>query len=250
MQQCHTTSSTFGASNPFRPVNILKWVGGFESIFGLCYHPLAEFLQVLFKKPPWRRLWRNSITVCGFSPKYYQQPVVSSQPICSCFFPTGVWRFSFERIREQHFLQIFSFPNTQQHSQDSRLSLLGKDVLPLIRDQVLQKELGLGCLSGDACRFLPGLVSELPPLPAPSLWPWALYMLHSCPSSISISCLGGGCALQGSRSWTFSIMQCSRIDFHAAGRQQLGPVVGSVKLYIKLLFLLFRQEGERKSRER
>lgn len=64
---------TFGASNPFRPLNILKGGGGFESFFGLCYHPLAEFLQVLFKKQPWRRVWRNNITEYGFLPKYYQQ---------------------------------------------------------------------------------------------------------------------------------------------------------------------------------
>lgn len=150
----------FGASNAFRPLNILKLIGVFKSFFGLCYHPLAEFLQVLFRKQPWRRFWRNNITGCGVSLKYYQQPVVSSQPICCCFFPPGDWRFPFDRIREQHFLQVFSFPNNQQPSQDSRLSLLGTDVLPLISDQVLQKELGLGRLSGDACSFLPGLVSE------------------------------------------------------------------------------------------
>lgn len=87
---------------------------------------------------------------------------------------------------------------------------LGKDVLPLIRNQVLQEELGLGCLSGDACRFLPGLVREqhhpcghepcwccIPALPA---FPYP------------VPCRGVDLEL-------FFIVQCSRIDFHAAGRR-------------------------------
>lgn len=87
---------------------------------------------------------------------------------------------------------------------------LRKDVLPLIRNQVLQKRAGVGVFVR-RCLQVSAWAGEWA---APSLWPWALLVLHSCPPAFPypVPCRGVDLEL-------FFIVQCSRIDFHAAGRR-------------------------------